>query len=94
MPESQLGSLTTFLANNDCSTLPQQADRVNCYKLTRIKLIEVTRQVDEANATSYAARRTVQQLIDNINTIVDGLSSNTERKEQGSATPSKEAGSP
>jgi hypothetical protein len=45
----------------------------NCYKVTRVKLINTTRALDEANANIYAGQVTVNQLISNINVLVDSL---------------------
>jgi hypothetical protein len=38
-----------------------------------MRLIDVTRQLDDASLNNWAAKRTIGQLTDNINTIIKGL---------------------
>lgn len=72
-PESNLIPLTTFLEVNDCSQVkynPRDVDM--CYKFTRAMLIKTTKDLDTEAANYWAARRTVDQLVENINTVIDG----------------------
>ena len=71
-PVSLLGDLTLFLNTHDCSVL-NEGVRDQCYRITRVRLIETTRALDEANANKYAAQKTVNQLVGNINVLVDSL---------------------
>lgn len=73
LPPSLLGKLTTFLVEHDCTQLPAKEDKDQCYKLTRFQLIETVKAYDSLNVDNYAAKKTINQLILNINTIVDGL---------------------
>lgn len=73
MPPSQLGSLTSFLLENDCMTKSTQEEKDRCYRVTRIVLISTTRALDDTSAKLYAGQRTVEQLINNINMLVDSL---------------------
>lgn len=72
VPVSLIGDLRDFLANNDCTKMSGELKDA-CYKVTRVKLINVTRALDEANANTYASQMTVNQLITNINTLVDSM---------------------
>lgn len=72
LPPSQLTALTAYLLDNDC-TVGKPADKDYCYRLTRVRLIEVTNDLDKAYSDDWAAKKTIRQLIDNINTIVEGL---------------------
>jgi len=69
-PASLSGDLAAFLASNDCLTA---TDKKYCYQLTLMRLIDVTRQLDDASLNNWAAKRTIGQLTDNINTIIEGL---------------------
>jgi len=62
--------LAAFLENNDCL---KSKDQVYCYKLTRVQLIMVTKQLDEMAVQGWAAKMTIKQLVDNINVIINGL---------------------
>jgi len=80
MPPSHLNSLIGFLEANDC-TEPQLSLQVkeNCYRVTRVLLINATRELDKTSATLYAGQRTIAQLIDNINMLVNSLDANTKK---------------
>lgn len=69
-PESKVGDLAAFLENNDCTKVKQQE---YCYKLTRLRLIQVTQALDASNTENWAAKTTIKQLVENINMIVKGL---------------------
>lgn len=71
-PKSLLADLTTYLVSNDCTTFPV-AIKDQCYKATRVKLIEITRLLDSARMNEYAGQRTIVQLIASINTLIDGM---------------------
>lgn len=71
-PKSLLADLTTYLVNNDCTTFPATI-KDQCYKATRVKLIEITRLLDTAKLNEYAGQRTIVQLIASINTLIDGM---------------------
>lgn len=74
MPPSRLGSLTTFLAENDCTDKQLSLQvKENCYRVTRVLLINTARELDKTSVTLYAGQRTITQLIDNINMLVDSL---------------------
>lgn len=72
IPVSFAGDLTAFLEQNDCTQMSGKI-KDQCYIVTRVKLINVTRALDEANANLYAGQKTVGQLRKNINTLVDTL---------------------
>lgn len=73
-PPSRLGALTAFLEHNDCTDaqLSFQA-KMNCYRVTRVLLINTTRELDRTDVKLYAGQRTVTQLVDNINMLIDSL---------------------
>ena len=73
LPPSNLVSLTTFLLNNDCTKLQREEEKDQCYRVTRLLLINTTRALDGANLKAYAGQQTVSQLVDNINALIDGL---------------------
>ena len=72
LPRALLADLTTFLVQNDCTSLPATV-KDQCYKVTRVKLIEITRLLDETRMNEYAGQRTIVQLIATINTLIDTL---------------------
>lgn len=72
VPVSFVGDLSTFLEQNDCTQMSGQI-KDQCYIVTRVKLINVTRALDEANANLYAGQKTVTSLRQNIDTLVDSL---------------------
>jgi len=80
MPPGHLSSLISFLEANDC-TEPQLSLQVkeNCYRVTRVLLINATRELDKTSVTLYAGQRTIAQLIDNINTLVNSLDTPTKK---------------
>lgn len=67
----QLPLLASYLDENDCT---KEKDFTRCYWLTRLRLIETTKQLDDANDKIYGGQKTINQLINSINTIVDGMS--------------------
>ncbi|BEH89711.1 hypothetical protein [Klebsiella phage phiKp_32] len=71
-PISQLIVLDEWLKANDC--LDQNTDYVRCYKLTRLKLITTTRDLDNANDLVYASQVAIKGLLGNIDQIVDQAS--------------------
>jgi len=71
-PESRAAELSRFLEANDCLS-PTVTDKKYCFQLVRLQLIAVTEQLDKANLETWAAKRTIKQLVDNINVIIDGL---------------------
>ncbi|MNM37220.1 hypothetical protein D3C81_479460 [compost metagenome] len=73
MPPSQLGSLASWLLENDCTKKSTQEDKDLCYRITRVVLISTTRALDDSNALAYAGQRTAKQLADNINVLIDSL---------------------
>lgn len=73
MPPSQLSSLTTFLLEYDCLEKPSREARELCYRVTRVLLINTTRALDDSNMKLYASQRTISQLIDNINVLIESL---------------------
>lgn len=72
MPVSLLAPLTVFLLQNDCTKFAASV-KDQCYKVTRVKLIEVTRLLDEARVNEYAGQKTIVQLIANINVLIDSM---------------------
>lgn len=74
MPESHLSSLTTFLLANDCTDKQLSLQvKENCYRVTRVLLINTTRELDRNSVTLYAGQRTIAQLISNIDMLIDSL---------------------
>ena len=73
-PPSRLSELTTFLLENDCTDkqLSQQV-KENCYRVTRVMLINKTRELDQTSVTLYVGQRTVTQLVETINSLIDSL---------------------
>lgn len=71
-PISQLIVLDEWLKENDC--LDQNTDYTRCYKLTRLKLITTTRDLDNANDLVYGSQVAIKGLISNIDQIVDQAS--------------------
>jgi hypothetical protein len=61
-----------YLTQNDCTSFPA-AVKDQCYKATRVKLIEVTRLLDETKMREYAGQRTIAQLISSIDVLIDGM---------------------
>lgn len=74
--EEQLPILDTWLTSNDC--LAEGANFKLCYAQTRLKLIEATYALDNANDLVYGSQVTIKGLMNTINTVVD--------QAQGSAT--------
>lgn len=72
LPESLLADLTTFLLANDCTKFAASI-KDQCYKVTRVKLIEVTRLLDEARMNEYAGQKTIAQLVANITVLIDSM---------------------
>lgn len=77
VPESLVGELSEFLASNDCTKMTGTL-KDGCYKVTRVKLINVTQALEEAQVTIYANQVTVNQLIGNINVLIDSLGQPTD----------------
>lgn len=73
MPPSQLGSLASYLLANDCTEKSSQADQLMCWRVMRVVLINTTRALDDSNAKVYAGQRTIAQLVENLNGVIDGL---------------------
>lgn len=71
-PPSLLADLTTFLVQNDCTKFPSNI-KDQCYKVTQVKLIEVTRLLDEARVQTYLSQRTVGQLVTNLNVLIESM---------------------
>lgn len=71
-PQSRVGELATFLEANNCLK-PDLTDteRVGCYRLTRVVLIQSTEKLDGIEMELWVAKKTVQRLSDNIKTIVE-----------------------
>lgn len=71
-PQSRVGDLTRWLEQNNC-LLPglSPTERVYCYQVTRVYLIQVTKELDEQDTTLWAAKRTIQQLVGNLNKVID-----------------------
>lgn len=72
--QSQLDDLDHFLKEDDCL---KQTDFVTCYKLTRLRLIRTTNDLDKANNYLYTNQSVVGSLIQNINTVINALSDHT-----------------
>lgn len=77
VPQPLVGELSDFLASNDCTKMTGTL-KDGCYKVTRVKLINVTQALEEANVTIYANQVTVNQLIGNINVLIDSLGQPTD----------------
>lgn len=75
-PPSLLSKLGAFLEANDC-TDPQlsKESKEACYRVTRVLLINATRKLDETNTDLYVGQRTVTQLVQTINDLVEALPS-------------------
>ena len=73
-PQSRVGDLALFLQNNDCLAVKEKE---YCYKLTRIRLIMVTQELDREADLTWAAKLTIKQLVENINTVIDGITAPT-----------------
>lgn len=71
-PRSLLADLTTFLVQNDCTKFPTNI-KDQCYTVTRAKLVEITRLLDEARVKTYLSQRSVGQLVSNINLLIDSM---------------------
>lgn len=71
-PQSRVGDLTRWLEQNNC-LLPglSPTERVYCYQVTRVYLIQVTKELDKQDTTLWAAKRTIQQLVGNLNKVID-----------------------
>jgi hypothetical protein len=71
-PQSRVGQLATFLETNNCLK-PDLTDteRVGCYRLTRVVLIQSTEKLDGIEMELWVAKKTVQRLSENIKTIVE-----------------------
>lgn len=72
-PIPLISGLVDFLSNNECEYRETREELVFCYKLTRLNLIHTTSALEGSNNKYYASKVTIQQLIDNINTIIDAL---------------------
>jgi len=71
-PQSRVNDLAAWLEQNNC-LLPNLSptERVHCYQVTRVFLIQTTKQLDEQDMTLWAAKKTIKQLIENMNKIID-----------------------
>jgi len=71
-PQSRVGDLTRWLEQNNC-LLPglSPTERVYCYQVTRVYLIQTTKTLDAQDTTVWAAKRTIQQLVGNLNKVID-----------------------
>lgn len=58
-PIPHINDLATFLNKYDCSVM---ADTDSCYEKTRAKLIQITKELDEAESKIYKLRRTTGTL--------------------------------
>jgi len=73
-PPSLLGELTDFLEQNDCTDKQLSfQSKMNCYRVTRVKLINATRDLDRTRVQLYAGQRTVTQLVDNMKMLIEAL---------------------
>lgn len=71
-PQSRVGDLTAFLENNNClrPTMSTQ-DRIYCYQLTRVMLIQTSKTLDDTEVMLWGAKQTIHRLSDNIKAISD-----------------------
>jgi len=71
-PQSRVGDLTRWLEQNNC-LLPglSPTERVYCYQVTRVYLIQTTKALDAQDTTVWAAKRTIQQLVGNLNKVIE-----------------------
>ncbi len=71
-PQSRVNDLAAWLENNNC-LIPvlSPTDRVQCYQVTRVYLIQKTKELDTQDTTLWAAKRTIQQLVSNMNKIIE-----------------------
>lgn len=73
-PPKYLSKLAEYLEANDCTDAQLSSkSRESCYRVTRVLLINTTRRLDETNSTLYVGQRTVTQMVQTINELVDAL---------------------
>lgn len=70
LPEGGLKELTAFLDSNDCN---KDLDFKACYSITRFKLIDTSYKLDNANDSLYADTQVINNLINNIDSIIDSF---------------------
>ena len=71
-PQSRVGQLASFLESNNClQPAMTSTERIQCYQLTRILLIQTTEKLDGSDMELWVAKKTVRRLSDNIKAIVD-----------------------
>lgn len=64
--------MANFLEANNClKPALTDTERVHCYQLTRVVLIQSTEKLDGMEMELWAAKKTVQRLSENIKVIVD-----------------------
>lgn len=76
-PVSRLDDLDSYLEEHNCL---KEKDFQTCYKLTLLKLINTTNDLDKANERIYAGQVTVNSLINNINVLIDSLTDTLDKK--------------
>lgn len=62
--------LRNYLDKNDCTLLPKE-QFIDCYKQTRVRLIQTTEQLDGLALDNYVLNRTITRLINNIDVIIN-----------------------
>lgn len=71
-PEPTQTELTKFLLANDCSVA---ADKDACFTRYRLVIIKMSRRIDFLQGRLFVAKGTISNLINNLNGVIDGLSS-------------------
>lgn len=69
-PEATQSELSQFLLANDCSTA---ADKNACYTRYRLVIIKMSRRIDFLQGRLYVAKGTINNLINNLNGVINGL---------------------
>lgn len=67
-----MNDLAGWLERNNC-LLPalSPTNRVQCYQVTRVYLIQKVKELDEQDMTLWGAKQTIHQLVGNMNKMIE-----------------------